>query len=710
MSKDKDDAKNSMPEESGVAIDVGTMNIVSARRIGKNVKTVRLRDAFLDLPMEHKKMLRLSKTSYVELDGKLLVIGDEALSTANLFNREARRPMAGGLLAAGETDAQQVMAIMIKQILGEPRKELEKCCYSVPAPALDVKDSDITYHTAMLKKILTELGYTPEPVNEAQAIVYSECLAENFSGLAISFGCLTPDTQIFTRDGLKPISEVVEGDYVLDRNGVYSRVQKTWSRDHVGDVYKISFFGNPDGVTLTGNHKVWVNRSQQWSWVTAEQLKNGDIIGEPIVRHSDASPILSFHEKHGNGPRTSRVIKWSVNACRFLGYFLADGHIGPKNRGTIYIDFGPNEQSYAEDVKKLVANLFKRSVSFIRHGKAIRCEFSHKSLQTWLRNYCYERINGGLTKKFPLRIEELNLSSIHGLIIGLVRGDGWLTKSEVKFGNSSKSLITAFHLLIGRMGLTSTITVRKEARSATLKDGRTISSRKPEWVVHVTGQDGIYLHNLISNFNDDGRSFVHQKVWTSHDFRCTQITCIESMKYSGKVHDITVDGDPSFSAPYITMHNSGMTNVCLSYNAMSALEFSVGRGGDWVDAGAARAVNTTAAKICSLKEIIANIANPNPESREEEAIALFIENLIDYTLTKIIQHFSQVRSEILIPKPIPLIVSGGSSLAKGFLNKFESRFEQYKAKFPIQISEIRAAQDPMTAVATGLLVVARMDD
>jgi len=331
----------SKPEEVGVGLDCGTMNFVAARRTNKKVVHSRVRDAFLDLPLEHKRMLKLSNTDHVELDGRLLVIGDKALETANIFNREARRPMSGGVIAAGEVDAQQVISLMMKQILGEPRKEKEKCCYSIPAPAVDVQGSDITYHKAILGKIISELGYTPEAANEALAIVFSECGPEKFSGLGISYG-------------------------------------------------------------------------------------------------------------------------------------------------------------------------------------------------------------------------------------------------------------------------------------------------------------------------------------------------------------------------------SGMTNVCLSYNAMSALDFSLGKGGDWIDNGAARAVNTTAAKICAIKE--SGIDTTKPKSREEEAIALFVQTLIDYTIDAFVKHFTKAKSEILVPKPIPIIVSGGTSLAGGFLDKFKERFEIHRSKFPIEISEIRAADDPMTAVATGLLLLAQMDD
>jgi len=55
-------------------------------------------------------------------------------------------------------------------------------------------------------------------------------------------------------------------------------------------------------------------------------------------------------------------------------------------------------------------------------------------------------------------------------------------------------------------------------------------------------------------------------------------------------------------------------------------------------------------------------------------------------------------------------VSGGTSLAGGFLERFKECFAAKKGKFPIQISEIRAAKDPMTAVANGLLLLASMDE
>lgn len=173
----------------GVGIDVGTMNIVSARNGQDDKVTIkRIRDAFLDLDLENRKALKMSKVNYVEKNGQLIVLGDDALTMANLTKREIRRPLARGIIAAGELDAQEVLSLMVYHVLGEPIVKEEHCYYSVPAAPIDVPDQDVTYHEEVFRKILSELRYTPHPMNEAMAIIYSQCEDANFSGLSVSFG------------------------------------------------------------------------------------------------------------------------------------------------------------------------------------------------------------------------------------------------------------------------------------------------------------------------------------------------------------------------------------------------------------------------------------------------------------------------------------------------------------------------------------------
>ena len=330
-------------KKAAVGLDIGTMNIVSARMDAQGkVETVRIRDAFIDLDLEAKKTLRLSKVDYVEKDGRLVVIGDSALNMVNLFKRELRRPLSRGVISAGEIEAQQILSLLIKHVLGEPVVLGEHCFYSVPAAPIDDPEQDVIYHTEVFKKIVTEHGYTAHAANEAMAIIYSQCPNETFSGLAVSFG-------------------------------------------------------------------------------------------------------------------------------------------------------------------------------------------------------------------------------------------------------------------------------------------------------------------------------------------------------------------------------SGMCNVALSYQTVCGLSFSVARGGDWIDSHAAKAMGSTTARMCSIKEKGVNLASPT--SRDEEAIALYIRSLIKYCLENIAIQFKKVQTSIDLPEPIPFVVSGGTTKAGGFLDVFKEEFEAIKKKnFPIQISEIRPAKDPMTAVAEGLLVLASQED
>ncbi len=172
----------------GVGLDVGTMNLVSARMVGEDIKTKRMRDCFIDLDPEVKKQLKMSKVSYVEKDGNLLVLGDSAMVMANLFKREVRRPLSRGVISAGELEAQQILSLLIYNVLEDPTAPNEHCFYSVPAAPIDDLDQDVVYHTEIFRRIVAEHGYQPHPMNEAMAIIYSQCAAEQFSGLAISFG------------------------------------------------------------------------------------------------------------------------------------------------------------------------------------------------------------------------------------------------------------------------------------------------------------------------------------------------------------------------------------------------------------------------------------------------------------------------------------------------------------------------------------------
>lgn len=177
-------------EPLGVGLDIGTGNLVSARKSEAKTVTISIRDAFLDLEADAKRSLRMSNVDYIKKEGSddIIVIGEGALTMANLFKREVRRPLSRGVISAGELDAQWIISQLIKRVVGVPRVSREFCFYSVPAEPIDNPGQDIVYHTEVFRKILDEHGYSGQPTNEGMAIIFSQCAQEKFSGLAVSFG------------------------------------------------------------------------------------------------------------------------------------------------------------------------------------------------------------------------------------------------------------------------------------------------------------------------------------------------------------------------------------------------------------------------------------------------------------------------------------------------------------------------------------------
>jgi len=325
----------------GRGLDIGTMNILAAKQEDNgSISTKRIRDVFLDLPPSAKRMLKLTGIDFIERDDEILIIGDAALETANVFGKEPRRPLAGGLISAQEPDSLEVLATIIKGVLGEPSDTNEVCYYSVPARPMDAPERDVIYHQGVLERIINECGYDAFPSNEAMAIIFAETAKEGFSGIGISFG-------------------------------------------------------------------------------------------------------------------------------------------------------------------------------------------------------------------------------------------------------------------------------------------------------------------------------------------------------------------------------SGMSNVALAVNTLEGLSFSVARGGDWIDNGAANSVGSTKARICTLKE--AGVDLNNPTDREQEAICFYYKHLVEYVLDQIANRFKQLQGQFALPKAIPIVIGGGTSQAGGFVEFFSKVFEKKRAKFPIEVSEIRHADDPLAVVAHGLLVLARQE-
>ncbi len=150
----------------------------------------------------------------------------------------------------------------------------------------------------------------------------------------------------------------------------------------------------------------------------------------------------------------------------------------------------------------------------------------------------------------------------------------------------------------------------------------------------------------------------------------------------------------------------GMFNVCVSYKTIPALAFSTSRAGDWVDQNVAAVLGIPVSKATLIKE--EGIDLMNPQGREEEAVAIYYRNLINYTLTNIKHRFESTDGMPVFREPISIVCSGGTSMVGNFIACFRDEFQ--KVNFPIPVKEIRHAENPLMVVAKGALIAAALGD
>jgi hypothetical protein len=162
---------------------------------------------------------------------------------------------------------------------------------------------------------------------------------------------------------------------------------------------------------------------------------------------------------------------------------------------------------------------------------------------------------------------------------------------------------------------------------------------------------------------------------------------------------------------------AGMCNIAVMYQGMTALSFSVSRGGDWVDENVSMDTGVPQAKVTNIKETSttldlssATYQNIYEEDTDEANVLIAIRSyygaLINYLLTNLKVQFEGVENVPNFPEPVPIVIGGGTALVKGFLDVFNEQFDQ--DEFPIPISEIVLIEDAHTAVSRGCLSEAQL--
>ena len=204
--------------EMNVGLDVGTMNLVCASSSPEGkTDIVTLRNVFLSVDKTHLGDMDLSKISHARIDDSVFILSNDAYNFANIFGYNVSRSMQKGMISPEDINSADVLSIMIRELIGGERGGRPgRCVFSVPGDPIHTQ-SNVLYHQNILSRIISEIGFTPEPLNEAVAIIYAECAETDFSGISVSFGAgLTNVAVVYKSVPVLEFALIRGGDWIDD--------------------------------------------------------------------------------------------------------------------------------------------------------------------------------------------------------------------------------------------------------------------------------------------------------------------------------------------------------------------------------------------------------------------------------------------------------------------------------------------------------------
>lgn len=147
---------------------------------------------------------------------------------------------------------------------------------------------------------------------------------------------------------------------------------------------------------------------------------------------------------------------------------------------------------------------------------------------------------------------------------------------------------------------------------------------------------------------------------------------------------------------------AGMVNICVMSSGEPVVTFSTTKSGDWIDRMAAQSTGQPDSIVQIEKEEGDFTVGEESDNSILSAVSSYYLRLIDYTLQHLSARLSNSGDLPKFKEAVPIVVSGGTSRATGFVKAFEAQLSTID--FPIKISEVRPASDPLRAVARGCLL------
>lgn len=360
----------------------------------------------------------------------------------------------------------------------------------------------------------------------------------------LGFGgkCLHPETKIYTTRGVAAAKNIEVGDSVLTIDGSWQEVTKKFERKVDEDMIHITGQGLGEYV-LTKEHPIFAvktgrkyngikrkkltnyNGDLDLKWILSEQLEKGDFVALPKVK--EGKKIFDYE------------------TMRLFGYYVAEGHIGAKNR--ITFGFHKNESVYVEDIEKIL----KLNFGLVSHrrkvGNALNLRCSSQKLACLLEENCSKYSDKKSLSKEVLLSDKRGLSEF---MKGYFRGDGSKSSGIYTMATISSDLFYQLKLILLSFGVGFSTRVAEER---TGEDG--VKHKKAYFIRIRNYTDIKCFGEIISDKITKNLKLLRKTTFFDGDFLFIPVKKIAKRNFRGTVFNFEVKKNHTFVVSDAIVHN-----------------------------------------------------------------------------------------------------------------------------------------------------------
>ena len=370
--------------------------------------------------------------------------------------------------------------------------------------------------------------------------------------------CLSRESLIMIKDGLKKITEVKKGDeiYAFDQKSYQPVLKKCTGIFDNGTrgIYELETLHH--SIKATSNHPFLVlkrngrGRKNGFVWKTLSEVKDEDEV--VVLKNLDSSESFKFNfEKIRKGDwKVNRLNEVNIPKCsspdlmKYLGIYVGDGWVRPK-KGEVGFAL-PDGSRSRKVLTKLHSEIFGNEIK--TNDKMY--VYSHSvNLARFIDSLGFG--SGAKNKITPSWIFTLPNEEKEAFLQGLMLSDGYRIGNSLRYVSASRELLRRLRLLLQTMGYRVGKIHKQEKKKGTkcvgrklLKDaeyGYICFSKRRKWNIKKYPAQYGYQNFLIGN-----EHFDMEKV------KCT--------RYVGEepTLDLRVEGEHNFIADGIVVHNTGI--------------------------------------------------------------------------------------------------------------------------------------------------------